>query len=40
MVYNIYTHLDEERENADELINDYISKNITKSCQNSCQSQK
>lgn len=37
MVYNIYTHLDEERENADELINDYISNNITKSCQSSCQ---
>lgn len=28
MVYNIYTHLDEERENAEELINDYISKII------------
>lgn len=28
MVYNIYTHLDEQRENADELINNYISKNI------------
>lgn len=26
MVYNIYTHLDEQRENAEELINDYISK--------------
>lgn len=25
MVYNIYTHLDEERENADSLINTYIS---------------
>ncbi len=30
MVYDIYTHLDEERENATELINDYISsKNLT-----------
>lgn len=28
MVYNIYTHLDEERENAEELINDYINSNI------------
>lgn len=37
MVYNIYTHLDEERENADELINDYILKNIEKGCQISCQ---
>lgn len=26
MVYNIYTHLDEQRENAEELINDYIKK--------------
>ncbi len=26
MVYNIYTHLDEQRENAEELINDYINK--------------
>lgn len=26
MVYDIYTHLDEERENAEELINDYINK--------------
>ena len=25
MVYDIYTHLDEERENADDLINEYIS---------------
>ena len=33
MVYNIYTHLDEERENADELINSYICKTIEKSCQ-------
>lgn len=40
VIYNIYTHLDEERENADELINDYISKNIVKSCQNSCQEEK
>lgn len=30
MVYNIYTHLDEQRENAEELINDYISTNIIK----------
>ena len=37
MVYNIYTHLDEERENADELINSYICKTIEKSCQSSCQ---
>lgn len=28
MVYDVYTHLDEERENADELINDYISDKI------------
>jgi len=28
MVYDIYTHLDEERENADELINNYISSSI------------
>ena len=28
MVYDIYTHLDEERENADELINDYIKRHI------------
>ena len=28
MVYNIYTHLDEQRENAEELINTYIEKNI------------
>lgn len=28
MVYNIYTHLDEERENAEELINDYVNCNI------------
>jgi integrase len=33
MVYDVYTHLDEERENADKLINDYISKSIAKSCQ-------
>ena len=26
MVYNIYTHLDEKRENAEELINNYIKK--------------
>lgn len=26
MVYNIYTHLDEKRENAEDLINDYIKK--------------
>lgn len=26
MVYNIYTHLDEQRENAEDLINNYISK--------------
>lgn len=26
MVYNIYTHLDEQRENAEELINNYIKK--------------
>lgn len=40
MVYNIYTHLDEERENAEELINDYISSNLLeKSCQKSCQTQ-
>lgn len=26
MVYNIYTHLDEKRENAEDLINDYIEK--------------
>ena len=25
MVYDIYTHLDEERENAKELIDEYIS---------------
>ena len=31
MVYNIYTHLDEERENAEELINDYIEKSLSKS---------
>lgn len=31
MVYNIYTHLDEERENVDELLNNYC-------CQKSCQS--
>lgn len=37
MVLDVYTHLDEERENADELINDYISNNIVKSCQESCQ---
>ena len=35
MVYNIYTHLDEQRENAEELINNYI-KNNYKSCQISC----
>lgn len=34
MVYNIYTHLDEEKENDIELVNDYISK---KCCQNRCQ---
>lgn len=28
MVYNIYTHLDEQRENADELLNNYIAKNM------------
>lgn len=28
MVYNIYTHLDEQRENANELLNKYISKNM------------
>lgn len=28
MVYNIYTHLDEERENAESLINDYIKTSI------------
>lgn len=28
MVYNIYTHLDEQRENADELLNKYIAKNM------------
>ena len=28
MVYNIYTHLDEQRENAEELINSYIRSNI------------
>lgn len=28
MVYNIYTHLDEERENDEELVNDYISKKV------------
>lgn len=33
MVYNIYTHLDEERENVDETLNNYC----LKSCQNSCQ---
>lgn len=33
MVYNIYTHLDEERENVDEILNNYC----LKSCQNSCQ---
>ena len=26
MVYDIYTHLDNQRENADETINNYISK--------------
>lgn len=35
MVYDIYTHLDEERENAEELIENYISQNIV--CQNECQ---
>lgn len=28
MVYDIYTHLDEQRENAEELINTYIARNI------------
>jgi len=28
MVYDIYTHLDEERENADEIINNYIDENL------------
>lgn len=28
MVYNIYTHLDEQRENAEDLINNYINQNI------------
>ena len=28
MVYNIYTHLDEERENDIELVNDYINKKL------------
>lgn len=28
MVYDIYTHLDEQRENADELLNEYIAKNM------------
>ena len=32
MVYNIYTHLDEQRENAEVLINNYI-KNTIESCQ-------
>ena len=30
MVYDIYTHLDEERENANDLINDYVSNKILK----------
>ncbi len=30
MVYDIYAHLDEERENANQLINSYISNNIIK----------
>ena len=30
MVYNIYTHLDEQRENSEVLINHYILENITK----------
>lgn len=34
MVYNIYTHLDEERENADELINNYIEKVLSDSLSN------
>lgn len=33
MVLDVYTHLDAERENADELINNYIEK-LSKSCQN------
>lgn len=31
MVYDVYTHLDEERENSDKLLNDYISEKILKS---------
>lgn len=30
MVYDIYTHLDEERENSEQLINDYIDRIIVK----------
>lgn len=33
MVLDVYTHLDSERENADEMINNYIKK-LSKSCQN------
>lgn len=32
MVLDVYTHLDSERENAEEMINDYIKK-LSKSCQ-------
>lgn len=31
MVYNVYTHLDEERENVDETLNDYCNKLLSKS---------
>lgn len=38
MVYNIYTHLDNQRENAEDSINKYISETYSvKSCQKSCQ---
>ena len=30
MVYNVYTHLDEERENVDETLNDYCNKVVKK----------
>lgn len=33
MVYDIYTHLDEERENSASAINEYISNTYEKSCQ-------
>ena len=30
MVYNVYTHLDEERENVDETLNNYCNKVVNK----------